>query len=140
MRHKAVKVGITSLVLATAFGALLYSTLSESLQYYKYVDEVVAAPHEWQGKSLQVHGYVVKGSIGKKADSLDYRFDLQHNGKVIRAYYSGIVPDNFKDDAEVVLTGRLTPQGDAFTATDMTAKCPSKYEEAPAGTAATRSS
>ena len=138
MRQKAVKVGVTVLVLGLAFSALLYSTLSESLQYYKYVDEVVAAPHEWQGKNLQVHGYVVPGSIGRDPDKLDYRFDLQHNGKVIRAYYTGVVPDNFKDDAEVVLTGRL--KGDGFSATDMTAKCPSKYEEAPAGNAATRSS
>ncbi len=139
MRYKAVKVGLTALVLTVAFGALLYSTLQENMQYYKYVDEVAAAPQQWHGKHLQVHGYVVPGSIGRKRDSLDYQFDLHRNGKVIRAYYSGVVPDTFKDDAEVVLTGQLTPHG--FTATDMTAKCPSKYEEAPpAGAAATRSS
>jgi len=102
------------------------------------VDEVVATSHEWQGKNLQVHGYVVPGSIAWKPNTLEYRFDLQRNGKVMRAYYTGVVPDNFKDDAEVVLTGQLTPHG--FTATDMTAKCPSKYEEAPPGAAATRSS
>jgi cytochrome c biogenesis factor len=39
-----------------------------------------------------------------------------------------VVPDTFKDDSEVVLTGRLTSEG--FKATDMTAKCPSKYEAA----------
>lgn len=138
MSHKAVKIGVTVFVLAAAFATLLFTTLQDNLQYYKYVDEVVVAPQEWHGKNLQVHGYVVPGSIGRKADSLDYQFDLQHNGKVIRAYYSGIVPDTFKADAEVVLTGRLTPTG--FHATDMTAKCPSKYEEAPAGAAATRSS
>jgi cytochrome c-type biogenesis protein CcmE len=138
MSHKAIKVGITVLVLAGAFSALLFTTLKENLQYYKYVDEVVSAPHEFQGKNLQVHGYVVPGSIGQKANSLDYRFRLQHNGKEILAYYRGVVPDTFKDDAEVVLTGRLTPDG--FAATDMTAKCPSKYEEAPPGAAATRSS
>ena len=121
---------MTTLVLATAFGVLLYTTMGESMQYYKYVDEVVAAqPEAWQGKTLQVHGYVVPGSIGRKRDSLDYQFDLQRNGKVIRAYYSGVVPDTFKDDAEVVLTGQFTPNG--FIATEMTAKCPSKYEEAP---------
>jgi cytochrome c-type biogenesis protein CcmE len=95
-------------------------------------------PLEWQGIKKKIHGYVVAGSIGRKRDSLDYQFDLQRNGKVMRAYYSGIVPDTFKDDAEVVLTGELTSRG--FTATDMTAKCPSKYEEAPAGFAATPSS
>jgi cytochrome c-type biogenesis protein CcmE len=128
MSHKAAKVGITTLVLATAFGVLLYTTMGESMQYYKYVDEVAAQPDAWAGKKLQVHGYVVPGSIGRKRDALDYEFDLQRNGQVIRAYYSGVVPDTFKDEAEVVLTGELTPNG--FMATDMTAKCPSKYEEA----------
>ena len=141
MSHKAIKIGLTALVLVTAFGALLFTTLQDNLQYYKYVDEVAAAPHEWQGKTLQVHGYVVAGSIGKVADSLDYRFDLQRNGKVMTAYYTGVVPDSFKDDAEVVLTGQFRDSGGEFTATDMTAKCPSKYEEAPpAGPASTRSS
>ena len=138
MKHKAIKVGVTVVVLAGAFTALLATTLKDNLQYYKYVDEVVAAPQEFKGKNLQIHGYVVPGSIGQKPNSLDYRFDLHRNGKVIRAYYTGVVPDTFKDDAEVVLTGHLTPDG--FEATDMTAKCPSKYEEAPPGAAATRSS
>jgi len=46
----------------------------------------------------------------------------------MRAFYTGIVPDTFKDDSEVVLTGMLTKDG--FMANDLTAKCPSKYDEA----------
>lgn len=139
MSHKAIKIGITAFVLAAAFGLLLFTTLQDNLQYYKYVDEVAAAPHEWEGKTLKVHGNVVPGTIYRKQDSLDWKFDLQRNGRVITASYTGPAPDNFKDDAEVVLTGRFTPHG--FRATYMTAKCPSKYEEAPpAGPAATTSS
>jgi cytochrome c-type biogenesis protein CcmE len=129
MSHKAAKIGVTTLVLATVFGILLYTTLGESMQYYKYVDEVVGSQADWSGKKLQVHGYVVPGSIGKKRDALEYRFDIQRNGKTLRAFYNGIVPDTFKDDSEVVLTGVLTKEG--FVANDMTAKCPSKYEAAP---------
>ena len=47
----------------------------------------------------------------------------------MRAFYTGVVPDTFKGEAEVVLTGRL--EADGFKATGMTAKCPSKYEAAP---------
>jgi cytochrome c-type biogenesis protein CcmE len=128
MSHKAAKIGVTTLVLSTVFGILLYTTLGESMQYYKYVDEVVGSQTDWTGKKLQVHGYVVPGSIGKKRDRLEYQFDIQRNGKTLRAYYNGIVPDTFKADSEVVLTGQLAPHG--FVATEMTAKCPSKYEEA----------
>ena len=139
MSHKAIKIGLTALVLATAFGALLFTTLQDNLQYYKYVDEVATAQHEWEGKTLQVHGYVVPGSITGTSDRRDWKFALQRNGKVIQASYTGKTPDTFKDDAEVVLTGQFTPHG--FSATDMTAKCPSKYEEAPpAGPVATTSS
>ena len=139
MSHKAIKIGVTALVLATAFGALLFTTLQDNLQYYKYVDEVASAQHEWEGKTLQVHGNVVPGSVVGTRDRLNWKFDLQRNGKVISATYAGPPPDNFKDGAEVVLTGQFTQQG--FHATDMTAKCPSKYEEAPpAGPATTTSS
>jgi cytochrome c-type biogenesis protein CcmE len=132
MSNKAAKIGLSGVVLATAFGVLLYSSLGESLQYYKYVDEVMVEPAAWHGKNLQVHGIVVRDSIAQKPNSpLEWRFDIQRNGKVLRAYYHGVVPDTFKADSEVVLTGTMDERG--FHATEMTAKCPSKYDAAPAG-------
>jgi cytochrome c-type biogenesis protein CcmE len=130
MSNKAAKVALTSVVLATAFGVLLYSSLGDSLQYYKYVDEVMVEPAAWHGKNLQVHGIVVPDSIAKKDNTLEWRFQLQRNGKVLTAYYNGVVPDTFKADSEVVLTGTMDDRG--FHATEMTAKCPSKYDAAPA--------
>ena len=124
MSHKTAKIGLTSLVLAAAFGGLMYSTLGESAQYYKHVDEVMVQPDAWYGKPLQIHGFAK--NIGRKRDSLDYRFEMHNKGQVVRASYTGIVPDTFKNDAEVVLQGTLSPDG--FHATGMTAKCPSKYE------------
>ena len=139
MSNKAAKIGLTAVVLATAFGVLLYSSLGDSLQYYKYVDEVMVEPAAWHGKNLQVHGVVVRDSIAQKPNSpMEWRFDIQRNGKVLRAYYTGIVPDTFKADSEVVLTGRLDDKG--FHATEMTAKCPSKYDAAPAANPAAESS
>lgn len=130
MSHKAIKISVTAFVLVAAFTALLFTTLQDNLQYYKYVDEVAEAPHEWEGKTLQVHGYVVPGTVKGTDDRLNWQFDLRgRKGKVISATFHGAPPDTFKDDAEVVLTGRFGQQG--FHATDMTAKCPSKYEEAP---------
>ena len=43
MSHKAARIGITGVVLALAFGGLLYSTLGEGTEYYKHVDEVMAS-------------------------------------------------------------------------------------------------
>jgi len=137
MSQKAVKLGVTSLVLVLAFGGLLYSTLSEGTEYYKHVDEVMANPEAWHGKRLQLHGFVVPGSIMRKRDSLDWKFQVQNKGHVVNASYSGVVPDTFKDEAEVVLKGALTQDGGFHVQEDgVMAKCPSKYEpQAGAGVA-----
>ncbi|MBI4886821.1 MAG: cytochrome c maturation protein CcmE [Acidobacteria bacterium] len=133
MSHKAVKIGLTSVVLALAFGGLLYSTLGESAQYYKHVEEVTSQPDAWYGKPLQIHGFA--RDIRRKRDSLDYSFEMHSKGQVVRATYTGIVPDTFKNESEVVLSGTLTADG--FHATGMTAKCPSKYEPQAVGAAGT---
>jgi cytochrome c-type biogenesis protein CcmE len=128
MKQKAVKIGITSLVLVLALTGLLYSTLSEGTEYYKHVEEVMADPSAWHGKNLQLHGYVVKDSIMRKRDSLEYRFKVQNKGAIVDATYTGIVPDTFKDDSEVVLKGRLDASGFHVVPNGVMAKCPSKYE------------
>ena len=92
-------------------------------------------PDAWYGKKLQLHGYVVPNTILRRRDSLDYRFEVQNKGQVVRASYSGIVPDTFKDDAEVVLKGTLTPAGFEVEPNGVMAKCPSKYEAKPGSSA-----
>lgn len=133
MSHKAIKVGLTSLVLALSFGGLLYSTMGEATEYYKHVDEVMTQPSEWYGKKLQLHGYVVPDSIMKRKNSLDYRFQVQSNGHIVDATYTGVVPDTFKSEAEVVLKGILSADGFTVSPNGVMAKCPSKYEAKPGG-------
>ncbi len=131
MKNKAWKVGLTSLVLTLTFGGLLYSTMAEGTEYYKHVDEVMAQPENWYGKKLQLHGFVVPDSIMKKPHSLDYWFQVQQNGKIVTATYTGVVPDTFKSDSEVVLKGELSSNGFKVQPNGVMAKCPSKYEAKP---------
>ena len=126
MKHKAAKVGLTTLVLAVAFGGLLYSTMGEATEYYKHVDEVMANPDAWYGKKLQLHGFAK--DVTRTRSSLEYRFNVESNGQVIAATYKGVVPDTFKNDAEVVLKGTLSPEGFSVAPNGVMAKCPSKYE------------
>jgi cytochrome c-type biogenesis protein CcmE len=130
MTHRYIKIGVTSIVLVLAFSGLLWSTLREGTEYYKHVDEVMADRAAWEGKPLQLHGFVVPGSIKKRPNSLDYIFDVHSNGAVVNASYTGIVPDTFQDESEVVLRGELTPTGFETAPNGVMAKCPSKYEEA----------
>ena len=130
MKARPLKIAVTAAVLVFAFGGLLYSTLSEGTEYYKHVDEVMADPAAWQGKRLQLHGFVVDDSILRKPNTLEYRFQVQSNGKVVPVRYTGVVPDTFKDGSEVVLKGRLGPEGFAVEPNGVMAKCPSKYQAA----------
>jgi cytochrome c-type biogenesis protein CcmE len=130
MTHRYIKIGVTSLVLVLAFTGLLWSTLREGTEYYKHVDEVMTSPQAWEGKRLQLHGFVVPGSWRQKPNTLEYRFKVQNKGSIVDASYTGILPDTFKDEAEVVLKGRLSPGGFEVEPNGVMAKCPSKYEPA----------
>ena len=136
MKYKAVKIGLTSLVLAMTFGGLLYTTMAEGTEYYKHVDEVMVQPDAWYGKKLQMHGFVVPNSIMKRKNALDYQFQVQSNGHIVNATYTGVVPDTFKSDSEVVLKGVLSAEGFKTQPNGVMAKCPSKYEAKPGGTTA----
>ena len=131
MKNKGFKIGLTTLVLTLTFGGLLYTTMAEGTEYYKHVDEVMAQPENWYGKKLQLHGFVVPDSIMKKPNSLDYWFQVQQNGKIVTATYTGVVPDTFKSDSEVVLKGELSSAGFKVQPNGVMAKCPSKYEAKP---------
>jgi len=131
MTHKFAKIAVTAIVLLSAFGGLLWYSLQQETAYYKHVEEVMASPGDWTGKSLQLHGYVVKGTWMQKPNTLEYQFKVESKGSVVHASYTGILPDTFKDEAEVVLKGRLTSDRNFEVAPNgVMAKCPSKYEEA----------
>ena len=128
MSSKAIKILATVVVLVGALGSLMYTSLAEGTEYYKHVDEVMAQPDQWYGKKLQLHGFVVPNSIARKPNSLDYWFQVQSNGKIVSATYTGVVPDTFKSDSEVVLKGTLSSEGFSVSPNGVMAKCPSKYE------------
>ena len=130
MSNKFAKIALTAVVLLSAIGGLLWYSLQQDTAYYKHVDEVMASPEQWKGRALQLHGFVVKGSWEQRRNSLDYQFKVENKGRVVRASYTGVLPDTFKDEAEVVLKGRLLSDDHfAVDPNGVMAKCPSKYEE-----------
>ena len=132
MPKKAVRVLATVLILGGAFITLLATSMRENVQFYKHVDEVMPAAEEWYGRTLKLQGNVVPGTIARRDNSLDYRFDVKHGDSVVTAYYTGVVPDNFADNAEVVVTGQLSQAGFQVEPDGVMAKCPSKYDSSTA--------
>jgi cytochrome c-type biogenesis protein CcmE len=128
--------------LAAILGGIVFlfmSSAGEAFEYYKHVDEVLSEPGKWENKRIQVHGFVVPDSIMKRMDKskaqLEYKFRAINCGKELEVRYAGIVPDTFKDRAEVVVKGQL--KDGYFAATEISAKCPSKYQQAVDGPAMT---
>ena len=131
MSQRTIRIALSTAVVLAAFGGLMSLSLGETAAYYKHVDEVMASPDQWYGKNLQLHGHVVDQSILRRPNTLEYRFQIHANGKVVQASYTGIVPDTFKSGSEVVLKGRLSEAGFAVEPDGVMAKCPSKYEATP---------
>jgi cytochrome c-type biogenesis protein CcmE len=138
-QRKVVSGLVTLSLLVGGVVYLFASSAGEAFEYYKHVDEVLANPTQWEGKHLQMHGFVVPGSIGKRMDKdhqqIEYKFMAVNCGKEVEVRYSGTVPDTFKDRAEVVVKGTLDKG--RFEAREISAKCPSKYQAKPDGPAAT---
>jgi len=123
------KIGI-GIVVAGAIGYLALSDPGEGVLEYVYAEKVVATPDKYVGRTIQVHGKVVEGSISKKKGTTgDYRFTIESAGERLDVHFTNIPPDTFQEGGEVVLTGRINEAGDLFESDEMSAKCPSKYEE-----------
>ena len=123
------KIGIGVVVLG-AVGYLVVSDPGESVLAYVHAENVVAMPEKYQGRTIQVYGKVVAGTISKKkGGSGDYRFTIESGGERLDVHFTNIPPDTFQEGGEVILTGRLNDDGDLFESEEMSAKCPSKYEE-----------
>ncbi len=138
MSKRTIRIALSAAVVIASLAGLMSMSLGETAAYYKHVDEVMTSPEQWYEKNLQLHGHVVDQSILRRPNTLEYRFKVEANGKVVQASYTGIVPDTFKSGSEVVLKGRLSPQGFHVEPDGVMAKCPSKYEPASAAGAAAR--
>lgn len=137
-RSNRTKILVTVAVVMVGAATLVYSSRADA-QYYKMVDELdkelKAEPKKWEGRTLRVHGYVVSGTIDENivAQKTVRTFVLEHNASRIKVHHSGPVPDTFREKSEVVAKGKLVVRDGTFMleATEIMAKCPSKYEGKP---------
>lgn len=122
---KKKKLLIGGLILGLALGYLLYVGLGSSMAYYSTVSELMQKGDSIYGKEVRVNGDVVPDSIER--NGLILTFNITGEGESLSVIYQGVVvPDTFKDGAEVVVQGELDSDG-VFQANTILAKCPSKY-------------
>ena len=85
------------------------------------------------GRSYQLTGTVVGGSVRREGPVLDFAVEDRAGGTTIPVAYTGTVPDPFREGREVIVT--VEKQGGRFVGErdSLITKCPSKYKTAPAG-------
>jgi cytochrome c-type biogenesis protein CcmE len=105
-------------------GALVYTSFSASTEASK--------PSQLEpGRSYEVTGKVVKGSVAREGQDLRFRIRDRDGTESVPVRYSGVVPDPFREGREVIVSGRL--EGGTFVGErdSLVTKCPSKFTKKP---------
>jgi cytochrome c-type biogenesis protein CcmE len=100
--------------------ALLYTSFSAASEASKPSD---LRP----GRSYEVTGKVVNGSISRSGETLRFRIRDRDGTESVPVTYTGTVPDPFRDGREVIVKGEL--KGGTFVGErdSLVTKCPSKF-------------
>jgi cytochrome c-type biogenesis protein CcmE len=109
-------------------GALIYTSFSAASPTLTPSQLI----HEAQpGRSYQLTGNVVPGSVRHEAGALDFSVADRAGGTSIPISYTGVVPDAFHEGREIIVT--VQKQGDRYVGEreSLITKCPSKYKVAP---------
>ncbi len=120
------------LMAAAAIVALVLVGMQDKGIYSKPVDELVSQKAKFIGKSVRAEGNLVHGTLVKREDPCEYRFKIEKNGVEVPVRFAKcVVPDTFRDvagmDVQVTVEGELRSD-DSLEASQVLAKCPSKYE------------
>jgi cytochrome c-type biogenesis protein CcmE len=120
------------LVMGAGILTLVFTSFKGSAVYSKGVDDLMRDKDKFAERAVRVEGTLVKGSLVRRDQPCEYRFTIEKKGVVLPVRYSQcIVPDTFRDmpgmDVSVTAEGKLTEAGH-FEASNIMAKCPSKYE------------
>ena len=130
MHKTPTKIIIASVVILSAVLWLAITGTNENKSYYVTISELQGMGNKAYTRHLRVAGNVAPGSIHRVGADAD--FSLLEQGKVLKVVYQGSEPppDTFKDDAQALAIGTYGRDG-VFHATQLQAKCASKYAPAP---------
>jgi cytochrome c-type biogenesis protein CcmE len=137
----SLRIGIAVAVILGTIGWLAYSGYGSSKSYYVTVAELGGMGDKAYKSNLRVEGFVKPGSIEQSGTHVTFvlnEFESHspraETGRSLRVNYRGSEPppDTFKDDAQALAAGTFGRDG-VFHATELQAKCASKYAPAQPG-------
>lgn len=107
--------------------ALVYTSFSASSEA-RTPSQLLASADP--GKTYQLTGKVVDGSIQKHGTTYAFRVRDREGTASVPITYTGSVADTFKDGREVIVTVRRDASGTFVGEKDsLVTKCPSKFQE-----------
>jgi cytochrome c-type biogenesis protein CcmE len=129
-RRLALLVGV--LVMGAAVLGVVLVGVDDAAIYSKGVDELVAQKGQLRGRNVRVLGTLVPGSLTRRDQPCEYRFDLRRGKATLSVRYPRcVMPDTVRDVpgvvVEVTAEGEILDDG-VFSASQIMAKCPSKYD------------
>jgi cytochrome c-type biogenesis protein CcmE len=127
---KPTSIIVASILIVGVVVWLAFAAAGDNKSYYVTISELQAMGGKAYTRHLRVAGNVQPGSIQRVGTNA--HFVLLEQGKVLNVAYQGTEPppDTFKDDAQALAIGTYGRDG-VFHATQLQAKCASKYAPAP---------
>ena len=124
---------VAAIIILGTIGYLSFSGGRDNKSYYVTIGELQGMGDKAYVRHLRVAGNVAPGSIHRVGTNAT--FDLLEQGRKLSVVYQGSEPppDTFKDDAQALAVGTFGHNG-VFHATELQAKCASKYAVAPTAT------
>lgn len=131
-RLPAPKFIVAGLLIVGAVSYLMFSGINDTMVYYYTLSELTEKKSDLTDVGVRIHGHVSSGTIriDRERSQVDFLVMEKKTTHTLPVTYQGIIPDTFKDGAEVVVEGTYHAGRHHFQATVLMAKCPSKYEEA----------
>jgi cytochrome c-type biogenesis protein CcmE len=126
-----IKIIVGGIIIVLAVAYLIVAALPSGTAYYITVSELQEMGARAQTQQTRVSGNVVPGTIERSAETQDVRFQVEDVSGKLTVVYSGVLSDIFGDSVQVVVEGKQGPDG-VYYADEVFAKCPSRFEEAPA--------
>ncbi len=131
--NAGMKFAIGAVLIVGSVGYLMASGIKETGQFFFTPTELsqkVATDPTFYDVGMKVGARVVPGSVERETANQLLKFRITDGSATYPVVFRGLPPDTFTDSVEVVVEGRLQKDG-VIHATDVLAKCGSRYESVP---------
>lgn len=132
-KKQTVRIALAVVVILGAISYLAVTGVEANKSYYVTIQELQSMGGKAYTRNLRVAGSVEPGSILR--DGAHAQFTLVELDRKLKVAYTGDEPppDTFKDNSQALAIGTFGRDG-VFHATQLQAKCASKYAPAPGQT------